>query len=168
MLGETKMKKLFKKALAVFLSVLMAVSFTAFPLTASAAQSKKESKKIEYAEGEVIAVLNEGVKKNYLLAGTSSYGKGIKLKASHSFSGKKSEQLNVAVLKSGTLSTKEIIKKLKSKNHLLIENTQVNCKSGMMLAESGPCHIGSRVVITVFVRSLFPYLHLVFFRTICT
>ena len=114
MLGETKMKKLFKKALAVFLSVLMAASFTAFPLTASAAQSKKESKKIEYAEGEVIAVLNEGVKKNYLLAGTSSYGKGIKLKASHSFSGKKSEQLNVAVLKSGTLSTKEIIKKLKS------------------------------------------------------
>ncbi len=106
-----KMKNIFKKALAVFLSAIMAFSFAAFPLAASAAESNKEK---NYAEGEVIAVLEKGAKKNYLLAGTSSYGKGIKLSASHTFKSNKSPDLNIAVLKSSTLSTKEMIKRLKS------------------------------------------------------
>ncbi len=105
------MNRFFKKAIAVFLSVLMAFSFTAFPLGASAAEKDKEK---NYVEGEVIAVLNEGAKKNYLLAGTNEYGKGIKLKKAHSFKSKKSADLNIAVLKSSTLSTKEMIKRLGS------------------------------------------------------
>ena len=106
------MKSLSKKLLAVFMSVLMAVSFAAVPLSAVAAESKEKN----YVEGEAIVVLKNTAGNSYLKASRASslYGSNIKLKNTYSFTGrKKSDKMSVAVLKSTRYSTKQLIKKLR-------------------------------------------------------
>ena len=76
------MKSLSKKLLAVFMSVLMAVSFAAVPLSAVAAESKEKN----YVEGEAIVVLKNTAGNSYLKASRASslYGSNIKLKNTYS------------------------------------------------------------------------------------
>ena len=109
------MKKFTKKMLAGFLSAVMAVSAVCMPFSAFAAlPEKEETKKVDYVEGEVIAVLKESAPKTYLNASKSvaNFGKGIKLDNSYTFN-KKGGKINAVLLKSVTSSTKQLLKELK-------------------------------------------------------
>lgn len=102
-----------KKVLALLLSVLMIIS-TACVSASAIGTKKKDSKKPNYVEGEAIVVLKDSAGSDYTKSSkaASVYGEGIKLKDSYSFS-KKTGKLRMAVLKSSTLTTKEIISGLK-------------------------------------------------------
>ncbi|MBQ7740887.1 MAG: S8 family serine peptidase [Eubacterium sp.] len=101
------MKMVFKKLTAVTLSVILAVTVwvSPFGMSAFASSSKR------YVEGEAVAVLKDGVKSSDLTGGS------VKLKKSFSFDSK-GEELNIAVLKSNTLSTKRLINKLKDSDNV--------------------------------------------------
>lgn len=102
-----------KKIFAVLLSVLIIVS--SMCVSASALGTKKrESKKKQYVEGEAIVVLKDSAGADYTKAkkASSVYGKGITLKNSMSFK-KKSENTRMAVLKSSSISTNDMISSLK-------------------------------------------------------
>ena len=112
-----------KKIAAVMLAVLMAMSFAAMPLSASASVLKADNNtKLDYTEGEAIVVFNSDSDKRTLNASGISdmFGKKVQLKNLYSFSditGSGKSDLNVAVLKSSKLSTKQLIRKAKkSKN----------------------------------------------------
>lgn len=102
-----------KKLLAVLLSITVIVS--SLCISASALDTKKkENKKENYAQGEAIVVLKDSAGADYTRAkkASSVYGKGITLKNTMSFK-KNSGNTRMAVLKSSSLSTKEIISSLK-------------------------------------------------------
>ncbi len=107
-----------KKSLAVLLSSIMILSSACVPASALST-GKKDNKKINYVEGEAIVVLRDNADSNYTKASKASvlYGNGVKLKESYSFR-KKSGNLCVAVLKSATLTTKEIISGLKKNSKI--------------------------------------------------
>ncbi len=107
-----------KKSLAVLLSSIMILSSACVPASALSS-GKKDNKTKNYVEGEAIVVLRDSADFNYTKASKASvlYGNGVKLKESYSFK-KKSGNLRVAVLKSATLSTKEIISGLKKNSKI--------------------------------------------------
>ena len=62
------MKKITKKFLAIFLSVLMAVCAVSMPVSAVDFANSKSRQKKNYVEGEVIAVLKENAPQTLLSA----------------------------------------------------------------------------------------------------
>lgn len=114
------MKGLLKKSLAIILAALMACTFTALPVSATAANpafnTLKQDDKADYKEGEVIIVLKNSADKSYLKASNASalYGKNIKLKNTYTFKGvSKNSKINVAVLKSSKYTAKQLVTKLR-------------------------------------------------------
>lgn len=113
------MKKLFVKTASVILAGIM--TFSTGAVCASAAKislpSKADffdTKKTSYVEGEVIVSLKSYADSDCLKKqkAASVYGDGVKLKNSFTFD-KNSGDTRFAVLKSSTLSTKELIASLK-------------------------------------------------------
>jgi subtilisin family serine protease len=106
------MNKKFKRSLTILLSSVLVASSVILPTDAA----EKKVKEKNYAEGEVIAVLNDNAASQFQSKKKAAavYGKGIKLKASYTFSANKGNKLKIAALKSSTLSTEKLIKKLKS------------------------------------------------------
>lgn len=104
------MKNLFKKTLAFFLTSSLVASAAVIP---TAAASEKEKPK-NYKEGEVIAVLKDNAAGKFQSSKKASavYGSGIKLKGSYTFSANKGNKLKIAALKSSSLSTEQLIKKV--------------------------------------------------------
>ncbi|MBR3149607.1 MAG: S8 family serine peptidase [Eubacterium sp.] len=105
------MKAYAKKAIALFISVVMIITALIMPNTVFAAKSTKKN----YVDGEVIAVLQNSATSKYTTASSakSAYGSKYSLDDSYTF-GDSENGVKVAVLKSGSLTTKQMIKNLKS------------------------------------------------------
>ncbi|MCH5304817.1 MAG: S8 family serine peptidase [Ruminococcus sp.] len=95
----------------------MAVLATAVPTSVSAKGSG--TPKVDYAEGEAIVVLKDSASSEFTKQkkAPAVYGSGVKLKNTYSFS-KKSGDFRVAVLKSTTLTTKQILSNLKKNTEI--------------------------------------------------
>ncbi|MBR4240996.1 MAG: S8 family serine peptidase, partial [Eubacterium sp.] len=108
------MKKITKKFLAIFLSVLMAVCAVSMPVSAVDFANSKSRQKKNYVEGEVIAVLKENAPQTLLSAKKTAgnFGNGIAMNDSFTISGK-SGKIRAVALKSTTKTTVVIIKELK-------------------------------------------------------
>jgi subtilisin family serine protease len=85
----------------------------AFSVASIPAFATDDNKADNYIEGEVIVVLKENADRTYMMRSkaAASYGKGISLEDSYSFDG---GQLRATFLKSNTLSTNQMLKKLKA------------------------------------------------------
>ena len=104
------MKYSFKKALALLISVIMILTSIILPSTAFA----KDDEEKNYVEGEVIAVMKDSSGKTPLRKSNVSdvFGNGINLKKAFTFGTK--EKTRVAVIKSTTLTTKQLLKQVKN------------------------------------------------------
>ena len=100
-----------KKATALFLSVLMIMSSILIPTAAFA----KDTDSKAYVEGEAIVVLKDNAEKKYMKAASASaaYGHGYTQKGAYTF-GTSDDALKVVVIKSDSLSTKQIIKQMRN------------------------------------------------------
>ena len=126
------MKNITKKLLALFLSVLLAVSATFVPFSAFGAQLKKTEESVNYVEGEVIAVLKDSTPATYLTPkkAAKNYGSGLKMNKSFTFK-KKNGTIRAVVLHSDSKKTKDIIKSLKKNSQVryAFPNYKVNTSS---------------------------------------
>lgn len=106
------MKKLLKKLTAFLMSGLITASVAVVPATVTAVEDINTNAR--YVEGEAVVVLNNSANSNYTKQQKAAlvYGKGVKIKDTYSFN-KKSGDIRVAVLKSSTLSTKQMVSSLK-------------------------------------------------------
>lgn len=105
------MKLHIKKAIALIISVVMIITSLLLPSAVFAkSDSGNISNKAEYVEGEVICVLNNNVTSNYMKAASTKtvYGSSFSQKSTY-----KIGDTQTVVLKSSTLSTKEMVSKLK-------------------------------------------------------
>ncbi len=100
-----------KKCLAAILCGLIVASSAAVPASAEKLRAKVSDK---YLQGEAIAVLKNGAGKSFFSGNTSAYGSDISLKKSYTFKTATSGSLKAVHLKSKTLSTPELIKKLRA------------------------------------------------------
>lgn len=105
------MKKFFKKPLAVLLASVIVASAAVIPTVAKTEKKKAKN----YVEGEVIAVLNDNAASKFQSKkkAASVYGSGIKLTSSYTFSAGNKNTLKIASLKSSTMTSEELVKKLK-------------------------------------------------------
>ena len=110
--------KFFKKLAAVVIAATITVSSAVINVSAQDYAVKTEKKlRGEYAEGEVLVTLKKSAGTKYLKNSSASalYGDGIRVKQSYSLSGGSSDKngLRIALLKSKTLSTEQLISQLK-------------------------------------------------------
>ncbi|MBE6719820.1 MAG: hypothetical protein E7571_04070 [Ruminococcaceae bacterium] len=107
------MKLHFKKALAALISAVMIITSLMIP---SAAFAKTAENKY-YVEGEIIVVLKDNADKKYLKASATktAYGSSFKQKNAFTF-GTAKNGVNAVVLKSGTLTTKQMLAQVKKNN----------------------------------------------------
>ncbi len=103
------MKNHIKKALALFISAVMIATSLLIP-TAAFAKSSDSNKKAEYVEGEVICVLNNNATSSHLKAASTKtvYGSSFSQKEAY-----KIGSTQTVILKSNSLTTKEMVAKLK-------------------------------------------------------
>ncbi len=104
------MKHRIKKTLALFLSVVMIVTAVVIPSAFVMAEDSKD-----YAEGELIAVLKNSADGKYMTKSyaRSVYGSKYELDSSFTFGSEKSG-VKVAVLKSKSLTTKQMLRQVKN------------------------------------------------------
>ena len=108
------MKNFLKRPLTILLSTVILASAAAVP---AAAKSEKKKAK-NYIDGEVIAVLKDNADSKFQSKkkAASVYGSGVKLTSSYTFSAGDKNTLKIASLKSTTMSSEELVKKLKKNN----------------------------------------------------
>ena len=109
------MKKFTKKSLALFLSVLMAVSAVFLPFSAFGAQLKKAEESKNYVEGEVIVVLKDSAPESYIKPkyAAKNYGRNFSMNKSYTFK-KKNGSIRAVVLHSDNKKTSELLSELKN------------------------------------------------------
>ncbi len=125
------MKNLFKKFLALLMSVLMTASCVALPTNAFAQVKSKYSPisdSVPYVKGEAVAVLNSDISSKTLKNVSKNFGNGLSLVKSFDFSNDDSVNrknnsdsvgnLKIATFKSDSLTTEQIIKKLANNNNV--------------------------------------------------
>ena len=105
------MKNFIKRPLAILLSAVLLASVAAIPTVAKTEKKKAKN----YVEGEVITVLKDNAASKFQSKkkAASVYGPGIKLKSSYTFSSGKDNKLKIATLKSSSMTSEELVEKLK-------------------------------------------------------
>ena len=100
-----------KKALAMLLSALMIMSSVLLPSAAFA----KDADSKPYVEGEAIVVLKDNANSKFMKAASTSalYGNGYSQKNAYTF-GTSEDALRVVIIKSDSLSTKQILKQMRN------------------------------------------------------
>lgn len=119
-----------KKLLAMVLSLIMLITCTTLPTAAFAAandrQTAQSDSKLNYKEGEAIAVMKPSTSQKYFANRNISalFGPSVKLDTSGLMAGSNSaiyssNHMKVAAFKSATLSTEQLIKKLEKDDNVL-------------------------------------------------
>ncbi len=106
-----------KRLLCVLISTLMIISAAVIPANALIKPENKKASSTDYAEGEAIVVLNDNAGNEYSATSKASavYGSDVSLKDTIKIDTDGGDSVKMAVLKSKTLSTAQLVKNANKK-----------------------------------------------------